>query len=508
VRHQSLRVIEKTPENSLRVSFLAAMFPAARFVFLHRDARQAVSSICQAWRHPGFVKYPDLPGWERPAWHLLLPGGWREFNSASIMEVAAFQWASANRQAMDDLEGLSAESWTSVDYAELVATPAAVVRRICEFAEISYDEWLAAALAQPLPLSPTTITAPSPIKWRSNPDFTESALGRYTFTSARLRDLGKLSAPPPPPRASGGAVRFSCFVDEVAAPARLPEGDIIVAPSFHFQFGSTVPLPLVRKTRSRDRFLGDYPLLWADDPATGMTYPYWVRREEAWRYREFVAGRPPPTWVGHDLTQRLTAVGVLTTRGDHERRRQAGAAGAERARAEFSHAGCCVLSSAVPTPQVSALGSYYRRLVAAGEWAAGDEQVHRRHGWHNEAVARYFHHQLAATVGRVAGEPVKPTYCYVSAYGEGAVLRPHVDRKQCAFTVSLWLDNGENAPAEAWPLWFETNIGRLSVEQQAGDAVVFLGCDLPHWREAPPTGAVSTTLLFHYVARDFIGALD
>src|SRR6266851_3212259 len=491
-QHLSVRVVEKTPENCLRVPFLAATFPTARFVFLHRDARQAVSSICQAWRHVGFVKYPELPGWDMRSWHLLLPEGWRELNSASVAEVAAFQWASANRQALDDFEALPMDSWMSIDYAELVATPIAVIRRICAFAEIGFDERLAAALARPLPLSNTTITPPSPIKWRSNPDFRESALDPYTSTSARLRDLGKLSAPPPPPRTFDAAARFSCFVDEVPAATAAATGEMIVAPSFHFQFGPTVPLRLVSKTRYRGRFLADHPLLWVDDPATGMTYPYWVRRHQAWVYREFVAGLPPPAGIEDDLARRIAVVGVLATHEDLERRRRAGDSSVEEAHAEFVRTGYCVLPSVVPAPQVKGLGRYYRTLVAAGDWAAGDEQVRLRHGWHNEAVARYFHHQLAGVVSRVTGEAVKPTYCYVSAYGEGAVLRPHVDRKQCTFTVSLWLDNGANLPAETWPLWFQTDIGKVPVTQQSGDAVVFLGCDLPHWREAPPAGAVST----------------
>jgi hypothetical protein len=38
--------------------------------------------------------------------------------------------------------------------------------------------------------------------------------------------------------------------------------------------------------------------------------------------------------------------------------------------------------------------------------------------------------------------------------------------------------------------------------------VLFRGCELPHWRDSPPPGGASTTLLFHYVPRDFADVLD
>ena len=116
-------------------------------------------------------------------------------------------------------------------------------------------------------------------------------------------------------------------------------------------------------------------------------------------------------------------------------------------------------------------------------------------------MSRYFHHQLTAAVSKLSGEPVKPSYAYVSAYREGAVLRAHTDRKQCVFTVSLWLGRAAECGAEPWPLWF-------SPTQAAGDAVLFRGCDLPHWRDRPPPGDAATTLIFHYVPAAFRDTLN
>ena len=44
-----VRMLEKTPKNSLRVPFLARVFPEARFIYLYRDPRQVLSSMIEAW---------------------------------------------------------------------------------------------------------------------------------------------------------------------------------------------------------------------------------------------------------------------------------------------------------------------------------------------------------------------------------------------------------------------------------------------------------------------------
>jgi hypothetical protein len=74
----SLRLLEMTPKNALRVPFLAEAFPDALFVYLYRDPRETLSSMLDAWRSGHFVTYLDLPGWKAAPWSLLLVPGWRE----------------------------------------------------------------------------------------------------------------------------------------------------------------------------------------------------------------------------------------------------------------------------------------------------------------------------------------------------------------------------------------------------------------------------------------------
>jgi hypothetical protein len=183
------RFVEKTPKNVLRIPFLARAFPDALFVFLWRDPRDNLSSIVEAWRSGRWKTYNGLEGFDGP-WSLLLPPGWRAMNGRPLEEIAAFQWESANRIALDDLERLPRGQWTSVRHEDLVADPARTVRRLCDFAGLEFDAALAERVGAPLPPSRHTQTPPAPDKWKRNEAEIARVLPSIDATWARLRALG------------------------------------------------------------------------------------------------------------------------------------------------------------------------------------------------------------------------------------------------------------------------------------------------------------------------------
>ncbi|HEX3131378.1 MAG TPA: TIGR03032 family protein [Thermoanaerobaculia bacterium] len=159
-----LRFLEKTPKNSLRVPFLAKVFPDALFVYLYRDPRETISSMLDAWRSGRFPTYTRLPDWEGPKWSFLLVPGWREWSGRPLPEIVARQWSAATTQLLDDLEALDPGRWCVASYDRLVAEPQQEIERICAFAGLSWDRTLTA----PLPPARHTLTSPEPGKWRHN----------------------------------------------------------------------------------------------------------------------------------------------------------------------------------------------------------------------------------------------------------------------------------------------------------------------------------------------------
>lgn len=187
-RPPGITLLEKTPRNALNIPFLLEVFPNARFLYLHRDARQNIASIIEAWRvglQTGrFVTYRDLPGWDREAWCFVLPRGWRSMIGRPLEEIAAFQWASSNDAILDDLAALPPARWLSVDYRELTEAPSSTLSRICSFADIEKPSGIAPG--ESLPLSRTTLTPPDPQKWRIHERAIDRVLPDVSATIRRI----------------------------------------------------------------------------------------------------------------------------------------------------------------------------------------------------------------------------------------------------------------------------------------------------------------------------------
>jgi hypothetical protein len=183
------RVLEKTPKHALRIPFFNALFPDAKFIFLWRDPRENLSSIIDAWNSGGWVTYPELKGWDGKPWSLLLPPEWEALNGRPLEEIAAFQWSRTNQIALDDLEQLPEERWTTVNYAEFLNDPAKTIERLCAFADVEFDTVIEEYVSRPLPLSAHTLTAPAADKWRHNQALIERVLPGLEALSARLLAL-------------------------------------------------------------------------------------------------------------------------------------------------------------------------------------------------------------------------------------------------------------------------------------------------------------------------------
>ena len=168
LRPSGITLLEKTPRNALNIPFLLKVFPQARFIYLHRDPRQNIASIIEAWniglQSGRFVTFQDLPGWDRRAWCFLLPGGWRSMIGKSLPEIAAFQWSASNNAILDGLTPLPSSRWVSASYSDLIEAPRETLTGLCRFANIAVSEQ--AMPGAPLPISRTALTAPHPDKWK------------------------------------------------------------------------------------------------------------------------------------------------------------------------------------------------------------------------------------------------------------------------------------------------------------------------------------------------------
>jgi|TARA_Y100000015_G_C2379718_1_gene84360 hypothetical protein len=94
---------------------------------------------------------------------------------------------------------------------------------------------------------------------------------------------------------------------------------------------------------------------------------------------------------------------------------------------------------------------------------------------------------------KVIGKKILPTYSFWRMYNKFSVLNRHLDRPSCEITASINL----GGCGTKWPLIVEGK----SVDIKPGDAVVYHGAKLEHWREEFQ-GDAQAQVFFHWVYAD------
>jgi hypothetical protein len=285
--------------------------------------------------------------------------------------------------------------------------------------------------------------------------------------------------------------------DETAAPGY--SGSLIVNPRCWPGWHGPLPPAMAAAATWHERLFDFEWTIWVDDPDRGTLWPYWLGPRYAELLQDIEPGQPYQGGLPPDVVGRLLAADVLTTPGAAEWRRRAWAAMAGELAPLFER-GYLQLSGLLPRYHIGSLRRYYRYHTRMGTFAFGDEQTPGRYVAYDEPTTKYVHQQLARTISDLVRSVVVPSYNYLAFYQGGAILDPHTDREACEYTVSLCIDaTPDPRTYGAWPLGLMTSDGPISVVQGIGEALLFRGRLLSHWRDRLPEGYTSSSVLFHFV---------
>lgn len=167
-------------------------------------------------------------------------------------------------------------------------------------------------------------------------------------------------------------------------------------------------------------------------------------------------------------------------------------------REEFYNTGAQYIKHMVPVPLAQFLTHVLLRSqheLKIQNIPQGDDQV-------QDALAVMGHSLIFDTVleriwtqvETLLEEELIPTYSYARLYGNGNVLEKHTDRPSCEISLSIQLGRSHHY---SWPIY----AGSQRFDLAEGDAMLYAGCDVPHYREvcAGPADYYSGQLFCHFV---------
>lgn len=157
-------LLEKTVSNCLRIPFIKAVFPDAKFIFLTRDGRDVVESVMRQWgetrelsymiaklrtfpiRHAFAYLLEYMANWVKfkftkkgnddYIWGVKYPGYKEDLNTKSILEVCALQWQACIEASTKAMDNLSDDIKCSISYETFVQNPKSELDKIADFLNI------------------------------------------------------------------------------------------------------------------------------------------------------------------------------------------------------------------------------------------------------------------------------------------------------------------------------------------------------------------------------------
>jgi hypothetical protein len=113
--------------------------------------------------------------------------------------------------------------------------------------------------------------------------------------------------------------------------------------------------------------------------------------------------------------------------------------------------------------------------------------------WYGDPLAESF---LLCKMKKIEEETklkLVPTYAFARVYSYLAVLDKHKDRPECEISVTVMVGSS----GEKWPIFMDGK--ELNLEP--GDAAIYLGCEVEHWREEF-LGDWHSQFFLHYTNKD------
>jgi hypothetical protein len=165
---------------------------------------------------------------------------------------------------------------------------------------------------------------------------------------------------------------------------------------------------------------------------------------------------------------------------------------------EFKEKGYVHLKDFLHLDSCKELAKELKRLVEQKK-TVKDEQCPLSEAIHGTVTFDKLLEDLTPHFEAASGLKLFPTYSYARLYNtQDEELKVHRDRPACEISATLTLD----FEGDVWPIYMGANEDKsdpTEIKMMIGDAVMYRGCDIYHWREPYKEGKWQAQVFLHYV---------
>jgi len=168
----------------------------------------------------------------------------------------------------------------------------------------------------------------------------------------------------------------------------------------------------------------------------------------------------------------------------------------------FQSAGHIKVESLVDEQTVKTISQYFENKINRGEWVAKakiSEGEASKFGYYADPLIEVMLKQCLPAVEKNTGLELEPTYSFSRVYQEGEELTPHTDRPSCEISVTI----NVACTGKVWPIWMQyEDKDPVKCILNPGDAVIYKGCEVTHWRRKLPKSQMSVQFMLHYLDKN------
>ena len=143
---------------------------------------------------------------------------------------------------------------------------------------------------------------------------------------------------------------------------------------------------------------------------------------------------------------------------------------------------------------------YMKNIVHRGVYnGENSEDVICAYKMYADPLIEILLENMRPQVEKIVGKKLYPTYSFFRVYVKGDSLLKHIDRPSCEYSVTVNVAN----EGGLWPIYTESSEGQTSsFTLSPGDALIYKGCEVKHWRESKESVTATGQFMLHYVDQD------
>ena len=168
----------------------------------------------------------------------------------------------------------------------------------------------------------------------------------------------------------------------------------------------------------------------------------------------------------------------------------------------FQTKGYVKVEGLIDPQTIKTISQYFENKINRKEWVGKPELTDgevSKLGYYADPLIEVMLRECQNSIEQHIGLLLEPTYSFSRVYQEGEELLPHTDRPSCEISVTI----NVACTGDVWPIWMQyKDKDPVKCMLTPGDAVIYKGCEVTHWRRKLPKGQINVQFMLHYVAKN------